>query len=112
MTELTPQQRARLARLRNHATLYEVVLTHETTGERRLLCYTRRSDLGLRDYVARHAEAIVAFTGSENYQLAAGKGMQFGSWVATFSGRTQREAIMHGTLPWFKDADHATTPEA
>lgn len=48
---LTPEQERKLARLHNRATLYEVELVHRTTGERRLLCYTRRTRRGILDYI-------------------------------------------------------------
>lgn len=100
MSDLTPQQLAKLARIANYSTRYEVELVHLDTGERRLLCYTRKTERGIRDYIFRHAAEVVTFCGSDRlFKLSIGR------WRIAFTGRTQREAIMAGELPWFGTKD-------
>ena len=106
MADLTAAQQVRLARLHNRLTLYEVALTHLDTGERVLLCYTRKTGRGIRDYIGRHAEAIVAFCGDDTCRLGHRRPCDetaIGRWSIGFTGRTQREAIIGGELPWFKE---------
>ena len=103
---MTPGQLAKLARIQNRVTLYEVALTHLDTGERRLLCYTRKTGRGIRDYIFKHGPALVAFCGDENFRPGwkrQGDETAVGRWSIGFTGRTQREAILNGELTWFKE---------
>jgi len=102
---MTETQIAKLERLHNHPTRYELVLQHAQTGERVRLAYILRNNRsGLMDAIRRNGAELEAFTGSTTFDLSK-KGQpaaaQLGSWRASFSGRTQREAIISGELVWF-----------
>ena len=102
---LTKAQVRKLDRIRRRDTLYEVELVHRQTGERCLLCYCHRTGSRLAGYIARHAEALVAFCGSDTYatrRLDLREEFAIGEWGMRWTGRTQREAIMHGELVWFR----------
>ncbi|OHD25594.1 MAG: hypothetical protein A2064_09110 [Spirochaetes bacterium GWB1_66_5] len=99
---LTPGQVQKLARLRRRDTLYEAALVHRTTGQRVLLCYSHTSGARLGSYIAHHADEVVAFCGSDRYVARqAGEEYAIGDWGVRWTGRTQREAIIGGELPWF-----------
>lgn len=102
-TALTPEQVAKLTRLQRRATVYEIVLTHNETGDRRLLCYSDRTRSRVFRYAMKHGETLAAFCATDRWEpsTAAGVMATIGTWRISASGRTQREAIMHGELPWF-----------
>lgn len=102
----------RLERLRNHSTKYEVVAeTSSQYGKRYLIAYTsRRSRHGLLKACQSKGEAIIkAFGITDNDQFIpspkAADGFRIGVWQFRFSGRTQREAIMQGELPWIGEKE-------
>jgi hypothetical protein len=97
----------RLERLRNRATLYELAMTR---GEERLLvAYSQRK--GRRDIfkavTADHRVGpIMARTGADRIEFAkrAADGAMMGGWTIRFTGRTERDAIIEGELPYAGDA--------
>lgn len=105
---LTDAQRAKLALLQNRATRYEVAVTH-ADRRRVLLCYTaKHSSRGLTDalrgrmvevgtFLALPDEARFAVQAGENRITASSGG------EVSFTGRTQRQAIMEGELPFILD---------
>jgi hypothetical protein len=102
---LTTNQIDSLARLTNYHTRYEVVATnmHRTI----LAGYTsRKSRSGLLATVRMHSEAWVELTGDNalSWGRRASDGAAIGEWVIRFSGRTQREAIIEGELPFIAEA--------
>lgn len=108
---MTDTQITKLERLSNHPTRYELVLSNEATGQRFRLAYIlRKNRSGLIDAIRRNGAELEAFTGSTTFDLSK-KGhpaaAQLGSWRASFSGRTQREAIQAGELRWFAAKEEA-----
>jgi hypothetical protein len=106
---LTDQQRRQLERIQHHATRYEVRLVLPD-GRAMLVCYTpRKSKAGLLDALQSRGKAILAHMPDMpedsrlTYDKAQGFSLGNGARVA-FSGRTQRDAIMAGALPYIGDA--------
>ena len=101
----------RLARLKNYRTRYEVVLTNGT--DKYLVLYTsRRSKMGLCLAVQQRSDAVSLITNGINPWLSKrGDTSHPGEWSVLFSGRTQREAITDGELP-FASAQVAQEAEA
>ena len=102
---LTDQQQRQLERIKYYATRYEVRLTLPD-GLAMLVCYTeRKSKAGLYSCLQNRGKAILALMPEmpEDCSLAYDKARGFimgnGASVA-FSGRTQRDAIMSGALPY------------
>jgi hypothetical protein len=102
-----PALEARLARLANRATRYEVAATD---GARSLLVgYTRKTSHGLRDLLRGTVEGqarvvlLATATATDPYAWemasAAGDGARCGPWTVNFTGRTQRGAYIEGELP-------------
>lgn len=88
---------ARLTALKNYATRYEAVVTDGATSY--LLAYIcGRSFRHLLTATQKRVESVNAATHSqafvENRKIVAG------SFEIKYSGRTQRECIMHGELPY------------
>jgi hypothetical protein len=103
---LTDQQQRQLERIKHYATRYEVRLTLPD-GRAMLVCYTpRKSKAGLLDALQSRGEAILAHLprGTEDSGLTydnAIQGFVLGNGVsAAFSGRTQRDCILTGELPF------------
>lgn len=93
----------RLKSLKYHATKYEIVATHKD-GRKVLVGYTpRKGRQGLWAMVAKNATAWIAFSGEGSLTFAkrAADGATAGDWNINFSGRTQRDAIINGELPFF-----------
>lgn len=92
-----------LARIARYSTKYELAATNNTTGEKVLVGYTRKGRNGLFASITRHADAAVRFFGCEAITFAkrAADGATMGEWSIKFSGRTQRDAIIEGELPFF-----------
>ncbi len=96
-----------LARLTNRATRYELALINGDT--RILVMYSHgRARHDLLKCCRTHGEAIVALacpTGEELLTFApkAADGAKIGPWSIRFTGRTQREAIIEGELPFIGD---------
>jgi hypothetical protein len=106
MSGLSELQSAKLAKLHSYGTRYEVEVEHPN-GARKLVAYTpRRTGTGLVSAVTAHGERIVSFLGIGDTASMSwkGKGRDAmgvdGGGVIRFSGRTQREAIIEGELPF------------
>lgn len=98
---MTPELTAKLARLQNHHTRYEIVATNGP--DKILVGYSaRKGRRGLLGMVRLHAEAWMSFTGDNglNFAKRAADGAMMGKWKINFSGRTQRDAILAGELPF------------
>jgi hypothetical protein len=91
----------KLARLKNRNTRYEIVLTNGTNAKYLVLYTAQHSQSGLRAAVRQRYGAVLAVTGGE-CPLAAKRSDIFkgNEWRCFFSGRTQREAIIAGELPF------------
>jgi hypothetical protein len=97
------QLQDKLASLRWHSTRYELVATHPD-GRKVLVGYTpRRGRSGLFDMLATNGVAWVKFANAENITFGkrVADGAISGDWSINFSGRTQRDAICSGELPFF-----------
>jgi hypothetical protein len=96
----------RLDSLRNRATLYELAMIR---GEERILiAYSQRK--GRRDIfkavAADHrVRQVTARTGTDQIDFAkrTADGATMGGWAIRFTGRTQRDAIIEGELPYIGD---------
>ena len=99
---MTDLQIAKLARIKNYHSRYEIVLTDGT--QKFLVLYTsRRSKRGLYAAANQRREALASITGEDGYWVVNGKTspqMGDGDWRIFFSGRTQRECILDGELPF------------
>lgn len=97
--------RRRLHALRNRRALYELALTHPD-GRRVLLAYTDgKSRTAVLKAIRRRGPAVVSLTGSESVTFArkAADGATIGEWSVNHTGRTEREAITDGPLPYVGD---------
>jgi hypothetical protein len=90
----------KLAQLKNYRTRYEVILTNGT--ETFLVQYTSaHSQVGLRrTYSARRAAIHQITKDFIPFQAKTGEVFHGKEWRMLFSGRTQREAILTGELPF------------
>jgi hypothetical protein len=99
---MTPEIEAKLERLKNYHTRYEVIMERGT--ERVLVVYMHnQSYRRLREAVVEKINPIQTFAGASVYEEAMGRGkrsLAAGDWRIRFSGRTQREAILQGELPF------------
>ena len=107
---LTPEQIAALSRLHNYGTSYEIEAV-TPDGRRGLVCYTERhSKRGMRDAMHDRAVPLLAWLGAPSgLEMTVERGradiaLSDGS-VVRFSGRTQRDAIMSGELPFIGAAE-------
>lgn len=96
----------KLARLHNRATLYE--LTMSRGDEHFLIAYASnkgRTMLWKCVTSDQRVHQIIAKTGTEAITFAkrAGDGATMGAWAIRFTGRTQRDAISQGELPYIGD---------
>jgi len=90
---------AKLENLKNYSTLYEVVLVNGTDS--RLIGYGRKSKSGLIATVQQKGDEIlrvVDIPEDFNGAITAHSMDLSGGWIAKFSGRTQRQAIIEGEL--------------
>jgi hypothetical protein len=91
------------AALHNHPTRYEVEL-HTADGRRFLVGYTpRRSFTGLLAAVRKMGKSILAITNLPEDATTSRNGTALGlgyGHVIRFTGRTQRDAIVGGELPF------------
>ncbi len=98
----TPEQLRRIARLKNRDTLYEAEIVR-ADGARVLLAYCRKSGSGLREALRKRTEAVVRFLGGPK-AITWGRGTApveiEGGGSIRFSGRTERDAIVEGELPY------------
>lgn len=98
---MTTEQQTKLARIQRYATRYELVLEHD--GARYLVQYTsQRSRRGLLASARTMADHIVRIAGGDEITFAsrAADGAMVNGWKLHFSGRTQRECILAGELPF------------
>ena len=99
---LTDVQQRRLARCRNRRTLYELAVKH-ADGRAVLLGYCDRHSRNMLYRVAcKHGPKLAALTGAESLTFGAKSrdGATIGDWSIVWTGRTQRDAIMEGELPY------------
>jgi hypothetical protein len=88
-------------------TLYELIAVH-ADGRRVLVQYTYHKGLkhlyhALQDH-REHIKALcgtLAFTRLDTPQPE----FAFGEWIVRFSGRTQRDAVHEGELPFIRDLE-------
>jgi hypothetical protein len=106
----TAEQSAKLARLHNYRTRYEVeAVSTADPSQKYLVGYTsQKSRYGLLSACRRVGpELIAALRLSETAELVPSKraadGFALGSWQVRFSGRTQRDAIWSGELVFVAD---------
>lgn len=93
---------ARLERLRNYETLYELVM--ERGGDKYLVIYCAQGRYHIIRAIRRHGAKIVQMTGVDTIDSTAhGATAVMGDWQFYFSGRTEREAIRAGELPFIGD---------
>lgn len=93
-----------LNKICGRATLYELAAIR---GDQRILvayCGNRARRMILRACRER-GDALVALTGDESigFTSTASDGATMGAWSIRFTGRTQRDAIQAGELPYVKD---------
>jgi hypothetical protein len=101
---LTTLQEQKLARLQHYATRYELAAIRG--NERVLIVYTpRKNRQVLWASLRERAEAVCALTGASEVTFGkkAADGATMGEWRICFTGRTQREAIIEGELPFVLD---------
>jgi TnpA family transposase len=101
---MTTTMEAKLARLKNYATRYELAMTRGS--ESYLVTYaTSRSRGTIFKAVARFGPKVVALTGDEELHFArkSADGATTGEWTIRYTGRTQRDAILGGELPFIGD---------
>lgn len=102
---MTTQQK--LDRLKNYRTRYELAASHPD-GRKVLIRYTaRKGRRGLLDALTMDAARVCKVLGSDDIHWAkrAADGGTMGDWTVKFSGRTQREAILDGELPFYASLD-------
>lgn len=90
----------KLMKLKNYATRYEIVARRG--NDSLLVGYTgRRSRRGLIGMICQQREYVVAKMGEEF--CIEGDAARVGGWSISFSGRTQRDAIVEGELAFIGD---------
>lgn len=93
----------KLGRLRNRPTLYELAMVRG--DEKILVAYVQRKgrrDLWKAITNPKRIRKIVAKAGTEEitFRKKAGDGGQMGEWSLRFTGRTERDAVAEGELPY------------
>lgn len=101
---MTPELLAKLARLKNHHTRYEITATKD--GRAVLVGYTARTGRrGLLSMLQANGEAWGRFVRNPKcnitFRRPASAGADCAGWHIRFSGRTQREAILSGEHDFF-----------
>jgi len=95
----------KLEAIRHYATRYEIALSF-ADGRKMLVCYTpRKNKAGLRDAILSRGKAILAqmpdLSDDARMTYAAATGFSLGNGCRIyFTGRTQRDAICNGELPF------------
>lgn len=94
----------RLNRLKYGRTRYELVAAHPD-GRRILVGYTSKGRRGLAAMVHKVGNELAAFCGDPyiTYSPRVADGATIGDWRINFSGRTQRDCILEGELPFVCD---------
>ena len=101
---MSPETLAKLERIKRYATRYELIAERGET--RILILYTsQRSRPGLLVACRQRGPDVVALCCPSGEELITfgenwADGATIGEWRIRFSGRTQREAIIAGELPW------------
>jgi len=99
---MTPELEAKLTRLQNRATRYEVTATHMSYPSI-LIGYTPlKSRSGLLVVLAPLADDILNLTGCDQIRLERKCLVNSTGWTFRFSGRTQRDAYVNGERPFIK----------
>jgi hypothetical protein len=103
---MTEELAAKLARLKNYSTRYEI--TAERDGVRILIGYmSRRGRAGILSMVRANADKFLEFfecgASMWTWGKRASDGATINGWMINFSGRTQRDAYTQGELPFFCD---------
>jgi len=108
---MTPEQERKLARLKNYRSAYELILTNGTV--RYLVCYTsRKSKIGAYRAAQKRFDSLMKATGGISPWVAKPTEVFHGDeWRIYFSGRTQREAILAGELPFIGNLNQAANQE-
>jgi hypothetical protein len=105
---LTPEQVRKLERIKFHPTRYEIELV-KPDGTAMLVCYSSRRSISglLRAMRDRWAQIVRAGNISGiGYRIGKARAYSFENGVVIrFSGRTQRDAIMRGELPFIGAPD-------
>lgn len=102
----TTELQAKLERLKNRATRYEVTATHRDYPSM-LLGYTaRKSGNGLLAIVRQHSGKFIELTGSESLDKDGKTFVTDSGWIVQFSGRTQRDAYCNGERPFIETLTH------
>jgi hypothetical protein len=91
----------KLERLRNRGTKYEL-----TADGVILAGYCSHGKMNILKMLQKNGEAWAKRINENDMITFAndGKSAKIGRFEVRFSGRTQREAIISGELPWFEDA--------
>jgi hypothetical protein len=96
----------KLEAIKGRITSYEVVIEHPD-GRRYLLRYlVSPSRYGIiKDAMRFHGERILKLIGDDNTFDASHwkQGIRIGGWIVRLTGRTRREAIIEGELPYITD---------
>jgi hypothetical protein len=107
MKLMTMSKTEQLARIQNRHTAYEVAAVKD--GQRILILYTiHKSRHGLLSACRKYGEDVVKVLGIRETDMLipakrAADGFTLGAWSVRFTGRTQREAIIEGELPFVCD---------
>mgnify|MGYP005823231145 CR=1 FL=1 len=101
MMTLTNKQAERLRRIARYRTAYELAITNNT--DTYLVRYSAsKSRRSLLANCRFSADQLVSLTGSEEITWGnrAADGAVMGDWRITWTGRTEREAIIEGEHPF------------
>lgn len=105
---LSPEQTRKLDRIQGYRTLYEMAVIR-ADGAKALVCYTSPpSRRHMWDAICKRSDKILAFTGTaQNGErmgfLGKAKEVRIGNGaIIRLTGRTQRDAIIEGELPYVK----------
>ncbi len=105
---LTQEQTNKLTRIQRYATRYELAAVHTENGKRVLIGYTQKTRPGLFKMVEKNAVDAVRLLADGvdliHFEKRAADGAKMGKWSIQFTGRTQRESIIAGELPFFVSA--------
>ena len=94
----------KLEKLRRHSTRYELIAQFPD-GKVILAGYTKFGKMNILDMLRNHNEFWLQFLSEDDKVVFAknGRSVQLGSIRVSFSGRTQRQAILEGELPFLGD---------
>lgn len=93
----------KLEQIKNRSTAYELVCL---AGKYYYLAgYTRKSKMGILTMLRKHGEKWAERISPDSLITFQknGHSATLGQFTVYFSGRTQREAIIGGELPWFEE---------